>query len=95
LFVSRIWRTLVYMDGFSQVEALARLRVMCASGDAERVRKAARITVPEAARACGVHRMTIYRWEHGEFRATGPEAIAYLRLLDRLAAITADSEPVA
>ena len=83
------------MDGISQVEALARLRVMCATGDATRVRTAARVTGAEAARACGSNRQTLYRWEHGEARPTGPEALAYLRLLDRLAALTADTEPAA
>jgi DNA-binding transcriptional regulator YiaG len=78
------------MDVISQVEALARLRVMCSTGNATRGRTAARVTVPEAARACGTHRATLYRWARGTVRPTGAEAIAYLRLLERLAAITGE-----
>ena len=63
---------------------------MCSTGDATRVRTAARGTVQEAARACGTSRNTLYRWERGTVRPTGAEAIAYLRLLERLAAITGE-----
>jgi transcriptional regulator with XRE-family HTH domain len=79
----------------AQLEALARVRIAAANGDLRRIRQAAGLTLREIAGAIGVSGATVHSWEHGRLRPTGKPALALAELLDRLAAITADTEPAA
>jgi len=66
---------------------LARVRQWCANGDAERLRRSARLTRGEVARSCSVSVSTLFKWEAGERRPTGLGAIRYLAVLEALAAL--------
>ncbi len=78
---------------------LARVRAICRSGAGRRVREAARLTRAEVGRTSGVSGAAVSRWEDGSRAPTGPEALRYLKLLEKLASMTGvsldDHEPVA
>jgi DNA-binding transcriptional regulator YiaG len=63
---------------------LARVRAEVANGDAERIRRSARLTIGEVAAACGVDQSTVWRWEKGMRRPHGVGAIAYGELITAL-----------
>ena len=67
---------------------LARVRAICRSGAGRRVREAAGLTRAEVGRACGRSGATVSRWEDHSRAPTGPEALRYLKLLEKLAAMT-------
>jgi transcriptional regulator with XRE-family HTH domain len=87
------------MDPLQYARDLARVRAVCRSGAARRVREAARLTKAEVGRGSGVSGPAVSRWESGDRAPTGAEALRYLRLLEKLAALTGvsldDHEPVA
>jgi transcriptional regulator with XRE-family HTH domain len=76
------------MDALQSVRDLARVRAACRSGAARRVREAARLTKAEVGRGSGVSGPAVSRWENGSRSPTGPEALRYLKLLEKLAALT-------
>lgn len=60
-------------------------RQCCADGDARAIREHAGLSLAEVADELGVAIATVHRWETGERRPRPALAIAYGRLLDRLA----------
>lgn len=67
-----------------EVERLAKVRAACASGEARRIRQAARLSLADVAGAIGVDLTAISRWERGERSPRGAAALRYGELLDRL-----------
>lgn len=63
---------------------LVRVRAAVASGEARRLREAARLSLAEVASACGADQSTIWRWEQGKRVPRGELALAYGELLDEL-----------
>ncbi|MFG3492970.1 helix-turn-helix domain-containing protein [Streptomyces sp. NPDC047972] len=63
---------------------LAEVRAAVSSGEAERLRVEAQLSIGEVARACGVDQSTVWRWEKGARRPRGHGAIAYGDLLETL-----------
>lgn len=73
--------------------ALAEVRELCASGEAKRLRLAARLSLLETARGAGIeHPTTVLRWENGERSPHGAVAIRYRALLGRLQGLV-DTQP--
>jgi DNA-binding transcriptional regulator YiaG len=70
---------------------LARVRRICSSGAARRIRESSRLSKAEVGRATGVSGAAVSRWEDGSRAPTGPEALRYLKLLEKLAAMTGSS----
>ena len=69
-------RTLTHMSNEPASTAeVARVRSLFASGDARRLRESASLSLEDVARAVGVNRSSIYRWESGETRPSRDEAI--------------------
>ena len=63
---------------------LAMIRDAVASGEATRLRVAARLSIGEVARACGVDQSTVWRWERGTRKPRGEAALAYGALIESL-----------
>ncbi|MDP8931597.1 MAG: helix-turn-helix domain-containing protein [Actinomycetota bacterium] len=63
---------------------LARVRAVVVSGEAQRLRKAARLSISEIAAACGVDQSTVWRWERGRRVPRGERALKYGELIDSL-----------
>lgn len=73
------------MDVVEQARSLARLRRMVADGTVTQIRRDAGVTQKAMARQLRVHETTLIRWEQGS-PPRPKAALAWLRLLDRLAA---------
>jgi DNA-binding transcriptional regulator YiaG len=73
----------------TDVERLARVRRMCAGGEARQVRTAARVSLAELGRAVGVDWGTVRHWETGERMPREAAALRYLAVLDALERETA------
>jgi DNA-binding transcriptional regulator YiaG len=74
------------MGAREQVAALARLRRMVDSGQAEALRKRVRLSRREMARLLSVEHTSIWRWETERLVPRDKEvALAWLELLDELA----------
>ena len=67
-------------------EDIAEIRRMVADGEVGPIRVAARLHKTEIARSLGVSHSALCRWEKGSRMPSGDVAVAYLRLLKRLAA---------
>lgn len=67
---------------------LARVRSLARNGTARRVREAAELSKAEVGGAVGVSGEAVTRWENGSRAPTGVPALKYLRLLERLSALT-------
>jgi transcriptional regulator with XRE-family HTH domain len=83
------------MTTSAQLEALARVRVMAASGDLLRLCKRVGVSQREIAQAVGVSPPTVWSWMHGRLRPTGEPALVLAELAERLQVIASDSEPAA
>lgn len=69
----------------TQILRLARVRAAVSSGEARRLREAARLSIGEVASACGVDQSTIWRWERGTRSPRGSDKVLrYGELLDLL-----------
>lgn len=68
----------------SQILLLARARRLASSGDGQRIRTGADLSLSEVADAVGVNITTLWRWEHGERSPRGEPAARWARLLDEL-----------
>jgi DNA-binding transcriptional regulator YiaG len=66
------------------VKRLAEARALVASGEARRIREAARLSLVNVAGAVGADPSAIGRWERGERTPRGPAALKYAQLLTRL-----------
>lgn len=75
-------------------EAIVELLGWIASGEALRVRLAARLSRPELARDIGCDPAAIARWESGDRRPRGEYALQYHHVLQRLRVLT-DRVPAA
>jgi DNA-binding transcriptional regulator YiaG len=67
-----------------QALRLASVRSALRSGEAERLRVAAQLSISEVAQACGVDQSTVWRWERGVRKPRGDAALAYGELLESL-----------
>ncbi len=63
---------------------LIRVRRLAATGAARAMREDAGLSLSELADAVQVHKVTIFRWEHGQRRPRGSAAERYLRVLEDL-----------
>ncbi|WP_416983504.1 helix-turn-helix domain-containing protein [Streptomyces sp. T028] len=68
----------------AQALRLADVRSALTSGEAERLRVAAQLSIGEVAQACGVDQSTVWRWERGTRKPRGEAALAYGALLEEL-----------
>ena len=68
----------------AQILRLADVRAALASGEAQRLREAAQLSIGEVARACGVDQSTVWRWEQGKRLPRGETAIRYADVIDSL-----------
>lgn len=84
----RLFLRYVAVVNTRQTVRLTRVRHLVATGDAERTRTRAGLSKREMARAIDVSPSTIMRWERGDRRPRGDEALRYLALLDALSAPT-------
>lgn len=71
-------------DPMSDLLALKRVRALVKSGNARALRVSAGLGLTEMARAAGVAPRSLYRWEHGKQTPSGPAALRYGRVLQRL-----------
>lgn len=65
-------------------ERLARVKAMAASGEARRVRLAARLSLRDVGLAVGVDQSTVSKWEAGDRVPRGDAAWRYADLIERL-----------
>ena len=63
---------------------------MYASGEARRLRECAALSLEDVARAVGVNRSSVYRWEIGQTRPSRHEAIRAGALYQALAKVGAE-----
>jgi len=63
---------------------LIRVRRLAVTGAARALREEAGLSLAEVADAAQVHKVTVFRWEHGQRRPHGEAAARYLRVLDEL-----------
>lgn len=68
----------------AQMLRLADVRSALSSGEAERLRVAAQLSIGEVARSCGVDQSTIWRWERGVRKPRGKAALVYGELIEAL-----------
>lgn len=68
----------------TKVLRLARVRAVVVSGEARRLRQAARLSISEIASECGVDQSTVWRWENGTRLPRGESALRYGELIDSL-----------
>lgn len=71
-------------------ERYALLRKMIRTGDAARIRKAAHVPQAAIGRDVGVSAPCVSKWESGKRTPTGPAALRYLRVLERLRRLVND-----
>jgi transcriptional regulator with XRE-family HTH domain len=64
---------------------LIRVRRMAKTGTARHIREEAGLSLAEIADAAGLHKTTVFRYEHGLRRPRGEAAARYLRVLEELA----------
>ena len=64
---------------------LIRVRRLAFTGAARVIREEAGLSLGEVAAAANVHKVTVFRWEHGQRRPRGAAAERYLAVLDELA----------
>lgn len=76
-----------------QLPEVARARRLARTGEARRRRQAAALTTSEVADALGVTRAMVSFWELGRSVPRPQTALAWLRLLDALAAVTTEGGP--
>lgn len=69
---------------------LIRLRRLCATGEAKRIRLRAGASQPQVGREIRRPASTVSRWENGQRQPRGDSALRYLRVLDELATIADD-----
>lgn len=65
-------------------ERIALVRRMARTGEARAIRRAADLPTRTIAVLVGVSRQTVVRWEAGTRAPSGPRALAYMELLDRV-----------
>ncbi len=63
---------------------LARARALIASGEARRIRRAARLSLADVAAAIPADLSAVGRWERGQRVPRGPAALQYAQLITRL-----------
>jgi DNA-binding transcriptional regulator YiaG len=68
----------------AQALLLADVRSALSSGEAERLRVAAQLSIGEVAQACGVDQSTVWRWERGVRKPRGEAALKYGELIESL-----------
>jgi DNA-binding transcriptional regulator YiaG len=73
---------LVKNEALTEAERLARLQMLIDSGEAREIR--GDLPSEAVARAARVAALSVRRWENGERKATSPEALRYLDVLDAL-----------
>ena len=71
-------------DSAAESAALERVRHWCVSGEARRIRVAARLSGYQLARLAGVSQPAVSHWERGLRRPHGEAALRYHRALSEL-----------
>ncbi|MEU1497031.1 helix-turn-helix transcriptional regulator [Streptomyces sp. NPDC005732] len=79
----------------AQLLRLADVRAALSTGEAQRLREAADLSISEIARACGVDQSTVWRWERGTRRPRGEAALLYGQLIEDLRKRTESEPPTA
>lgn len=72
---------------------IAKVRAMCASGDARRIREKARVTLREVATAIGADMSAVARWETGAAMPTTQFVLAYGDALKAMARSATRTKP--
>lgn len=67
------------------LEAIAWVRRACSTGEARKIRLAANVSCAEVGDTLGAGEQTVWRWESGVSHPRRESALAYARLLRRLA----------
>ena len=67
-----------------EIERLAEVRALAASGEARRIRLAAKLSQGDLGRACDVTESAVSRWENGERVPRGRAALVYGQVLAML-----------
>ena len=70
--------------GFEQAVTLARVRAMCESGEARRIRHGARLSLSEVGHAVGASTARVSRWERAVTQPRGHAARRYYSLLSTM-----------
>jgi DNA-binding transcriptional regulator YiaG len=68
----------------SELNELAQLRALMASGAARSIRESKQITLGEGAEAGRLAKSTLSRWERGQRLPTGKAAVRYMKVLRSL-----------
>jgi DNA-binding transcriptional regulator YiaG len=68
----------------TDLRRLTRVRRLAETGEARRIREAARLGLGEVARSLGVSGSTLHRWEQGLRSPRGGKALMWCDLLDDL-----------
>lgn len=68
----------------AELIAISELRALAATGEARRIREAARVSAGEVAAAIGTSVINIGRWDRGTRVPRGPVALRYAELLGQL-----------
>ncbi len=75
------------MQTLQETLTVVRVRKALRSGAARQMRERAGLSQSEAARAIGVHEVTLSDWERGRNAPRFDAAMAYARLLDELSEV--------
>jgi transcriptional regulator with XRE-family HTH domain len=68
----------------SELNDLAQVRALAASGVARSIRESKSITLGEVAESSGIAKSTLSRWERGQRQPTGKPAVRYMKVLRSL-----------
>ncbi len=71
---------------------LSIARRLAADGTAQELRRVARLSLGDVARAVGTSPSTVLRWEGGQRRPSGDLGLRYCAFLARLAAVVPDGD---
>jgi transcriptional regulator with XRE-family HTH domain len=83
------------MDAAEEALAVARVRSWLRSGRAKAIRKRARLTQADVARAVGTDHPQISRWESGLYSPARGTALRLARLYEQLEEIIREEEAMA
>ena len=68
----------------NEIGEVARAREWVRTGRAQRIRRAADVSLSEIANHLGVSKATVHRWESGHCAPRANVAVRYVHLLDQL-----------
>lgn len=77
---------------YQEIIKIARARELAANGDAQRLRRAVRLSLTDVAKACNASPSAVHRWETGHVVPRSKAALRYANLLALLADLPAVEE---